>query len=615
MKGGRLQHRSPTAFLSGAFLWAASLMVAFFTIAYGLQQPNQVQVSPRLSVEIWETGSGQVIYSFDEWGGGTFSFNGVTSADNDGNLPFTTHPEGYGVFEIFGGVVEVGPEEFNPRGWVSLFAWMRTTFRWRSISPDPAIVPEGTVLPSSLGFVEFAEAEARVDLEGRGSAMGSVTTPIVAASVEVSGVHHHVQHQDFQREAVIKVVGISSGYGDEAVDVNGLVQCEANNTGNASATAKARTGLIVLAGIPQPLNPDYYPLIDPLGVPEVGDNEYVFHPITNQLIIPVGARICAGFNPDDSLLQWLAPKLSWELSPSLPVPNPEYPLPNGCEGDLIFPQTLDIYGIKWRGLVFWTGQYLPATNGGFGRRQVVMKFNGNFVHAANVEIFFPATAINHPPLGNDEGSGNPPDEGWQFIGNTAAWVIKSPNWFYYYWMAAYWGNFTIRYADSDTSFYYDGDRYVHIGNNAYLSRTLPLFRLVGGIVTYVDALDVKGILRFIVAAEHELAHKRHYEAGIYPQTPDTDGDRLSDDWEMAHGLDPTMKDTTGAYPDDPDGDLDCIADIEAYGKLLTQRDLWRQDWANTGLQKGLPPFNPMPWRYWSSGTNISAFNDLLQAIP
>jgi len=80
---------------------------------------------------------------------------------------------------------------------------------------------------------------------------------------------------------------------------------------------------------------------------------------------------------------------------------------------------------------------------------------------------------------------------------------------------------------------------------------------------------------------------------------------------MAHGLDPTLKDTTGAYPDDPDGDLDCIADIEAYRHLLTKRDIWQQDWADTGLQKGPPPFNPVPWRYWSSGTNVSAFNDLL----
>jgi len=380
-------------------------------------------------------------------------------------------------------------------------------------------------------------------------------------------------------------------------------------------SAYAQTGIVVLADIPQSLNSYYYPPIDPLGVPEVGDNEYVFHPITNQLIIPVGAQVCAGFTPSDDLLQWLAEKFSWELSPSLPVPNPEYPLPNGCEGNLIFPQTLDIYGIKWRGLVFWTGQYLPATNGGFGRRQVVMKFNGNFVHAANVEIFFPATAINHPPLGNDEGSGNPPDEGWQFIGNTAVFVIKSPNWFYYYWMVAYFNDFRIRYANSDTSFYYDGDQYVHIGNTAYQPYTMRCFRLVGGLISFADALSLRGIHTFIYAVEHELAHKRHFEAGIYPQTPDSDGDRLGDAWEIAHGLDPILKDTTGAYPDDPDGDLDCIADIEAYGKLLTQRDLWRQDWADTGLQKGLPPFNPMPWRYWSSGTNISAFNDLLQAIP
>lgn len=156
---------------------------------------------------------------------------------------------------------------------------------------------------------------------------------------------------------------------------------------------------------------------------------------------------------------------------------------------------------------------------------------------------------------------------------------------------------------------------MHIGNNAYLPYTMRLFRLQGGLITWAETLSIKGIHTFIYAVEHELAHKRHYEIGIYPQTPDNDGDGLSDDWEIAHGLNPTLQDSTGAYRGDPDGDLDCIADIEAYGKLLLKENLWKHDWADTGLQKGPPPFNPMPWRYSSSGTNVSAFNDLLKAIP
>lgn len=182
-------------------------------------------------------------------------------------------------------------------------------------------------------------------------------------------------------------------------------------------------------------------------------------------------------------------------------------------------------------------------------------------------------------------------------------------------MVAYFGNFTIRYANSDYCFYYRGDNYVHIGNDAYLIYTIPLFRLQGGFITHVDDLTVKGIHNFIHAVEHELAHKRHYETGIYPQTPDSDGDELSDDWEEAHGLDPTRPDTSGAYGGVSNGDRECIADIEAYGRLLPRRDLWKEDWADTGLQKGSPLFIPMPWRYSSSGTNTSIYSDLLQAIP
>ncbi|MDW8366229.1 MAG: hypothetical protein RMK49_10330, partial [Abditibacteriales bacterium] len=217
---------------------------------------------------------------------------------------------------------------------------------------------------------------------------------------------------------------------------------------------------------------------------------------------------------------------------------------------------------------------MPPNNSSFGRRPLTLQFSGGNVHTANIEVFYPATGYRHPPGG---------PEGWQFIGNTAVWTVPTPNWFYYYWQA-HGQHSAIRYINSDTSIYYDGDSYVHVGRTAYLPFTMRLFQLQGGLIAYVDTLSLRGIHTFVYMAEHELAHKRHYEIRIYPQTPDPDGDRLGSAWEIANNLDPALKDTTGAYPGDPDGDLDCIADIEAYGRLLTREDLWREDWADTGLQ-------------------------------
>ncbi|MFA0762118.1 MAG: hypothetical protein HZLCBSQH_002237 [Candidatus Fervidibacterota bacterium] len=231
-----------------------------------------------------------------------------------------------------------------------------------------------------------------------------------------------------------------------------------------------------------------------------------------------------------------------------------------------------------------------------------MKFNGNFVHAANVEIFFPATTINHPPLGNDEGSGNPPDEGWQFIGNTAAFVITSPNWFYYYWMAASFNDFRIRYANSDYSFYYDGDRCVHIGNDVINGHILA----ADGIrrwETYIPdqpysrtcritAYQVYGIDAYARAVAHELEHKRIYDDyhalieqadqdGVTLDDPndDYDGDGLPNFVEEQIGTDPKRRSTVGLFDDD-----ELLANLAEHN-VFGDKD---KDWSDRGLNKGVP---------------------------
>ncbi len=136
----------------------------------------------------------------------------------------------------------------------------------------------------------------------------------------------------------------------------------------------------------------------------------------------------------------------------------------------------------------------------------------------------------------------------------------------------------------------------------------------------LDFLEVRGIHKFIAILEHELAHRRHAQAGFLVgrfEPGDSDGDGLLDEWERAHCLDPDDPHTTRVTEEynDPDGDSDVVAEIEAYARLLQQKEKWKEDWADSGLQKGNPP-NPFPWKYLSTGTNQPpAGVALLTAIP
>lgn len=571
------------------------------------QQSHQVKIGKYLTIDV---SNGEIQWEVEGSPYGWF----VVNSEGGGSLYFS------GVLTQW-----LEPEGFIPQ-WLILTTLMDVLF---SFKVDPLI--EG--MPENFGFVTFGDvwvgvstvsqqSSARTDGGIREVPSLEVTvvpteSALVAETLEGEIWAHWGDAKVMKGEIVQKELSPSFSHGVELKGATDLDLSAGVNEIDSAGWGDLRVGIVVLSNAKDPDDLSKV-IFDPLGVPEVGDNEFVWSSEEPPwLMIPAGAKVVSGFTPDNDMMQWLTEKIDWDVSPPLPSTG-LYPrvLPNGYEDKSIFPRyQFHVAPLLEGFLLFDTPEYLPATiGGGFGKRQLVMIFNGQPVHTANIEIFFPATATNHPFFG-DMNTGNPPDEGWQFIGNTAVWVVKSPNWFYYYWMVAYFNDFSIRYANSETSFYYNGDQYVHIGNNAYLPYTMRLFRLQGGLITWAETLSIKGIHTFIYAVEHELAHKRHYEIGIYPQTPDNDGDGLSDDWEIAHGLNPTLQDSTGAYRGDPDGDLDCIADIEAYGKLLLKENLWKHDWADTGLQKGPPPFNPMPWRYSSSGTNVSAFNDLLKAIP
>ncbi|WP_146008735.1 hypothetical protein [Fischerella thermalis] len=131
-------------------------------------------------------------------------------------------------------------------------------------------------------------------------------------------------------------------------------------------------------------------------------------------------------------------------------------------------------------------------------------------------------------------------------------------------------------------------------------------------------LHVYGIHRYIATLEHELAHRRHLLDGIlcrpgrYDESRvDSDRDGLDDRWEQDHYLHPCSDFSVDEwYPD-----REVIAYIEGDGKLVNSVNYWEADWADCGLQKGVPR-SPFPWKYVEGsreGLN-SAYNDLLTEI-
>jgi hypothetical protein len=593
----------------------------------------------RLILDFADNGSANVI--IDDYGLGYVLFNEYSYGNNGQISFFLPFGQGKGIFSI-GAFVDGW--EVSER-FASIDAFMITTFRFNFDVPED--IPLEAVIPDSIGFVLFLEGRTNawahgalpVGYPGYASASGSFTTELISASAYISAffpnsppyfdVYDYDPEQGYKRDAVIKTVDITSGQGEYVVEFSGSA-ATMNFNAMSVGSAYVRTGIVVLSGV------------DPLGIPEVGDNEFVWSKGEPPwLWIPALAKVVTGFTPDDYTMQWLAEKIDWHVSPSLPSTGLYVRMyPNGYENTFIFPRNrfedANYEEPRFRYfLIFDMPEFLPATiDGGFGKRQLIMTFNGQPVHAANIEIFFPATATNHPFLFGDKGSGNPPDEGdyFDFVFGRPLWAAKSPNWFYYYWMVAYWGRTDIRLAvNVPGGWYEDGKPYVYVGNDAYLTYSMRLFHIenrsnafgiIKPLITFADTLTIKGIHTFIYTVEHELAHKHHYETGIYPSTDpltDSDGDRLNDYWEEGHFLDPNTRDTADAYNrfgDPTPGDLQCIADIEAYGKLLQKEELWRKDWADTGLQKGSPPpSDKFPWVYGSTNKNYSIYKDLLNAIP
>lgn len=426
---------------------------------------------------------------------------------------------------------------------------------------------------------------------------------------------------------------------------------EPHNSFRLSATSEVYKALIMMR---KRTFLDGSSSLDPLGFPELGENELVFQET------PTGVRletkVSAWFvgapsesfllripNPDGSetviadLVEWYAYKLGWRSNlipfafswnrygydhfPGSPSQNifiwnqatytaarlPDYN-PNSPQ-NLLGPQVMELL-------------FRPTSNSSL------------LAGRARFEVFFPATGYGHPPGGNSE----PPN-------------LAIPNWFYYYWKAM--GSpavvFTNQNPDprlNSLGFYITGRPHVYVRDHIanYTTSDVPLFAIRQGqcpqgtpanVVTQVDTLTVRGIHAFAWTVYHELGHKWSYETnwqvapgvwmpimGTPGRSGDADRDGLLDAWEVAHGLCPYTQHTTNAYrsyqnaerPSDPE----IVADVLAYGALLNAESspsgsLWRRDWSDKGLQYGNPieRFGAFPWRYRSTDRNFSSHPDLL----
>lgn len=236
--------------------------------------------------------------------------------------------------------------------------------------------------------------------------------------------------------------------------------------------------------------------------------------------------------------------------------------------------------------------YLPTNNTDFGRKQLILTFNGQDVHAANIEIFFPATGIRHPPGG---------PEGWAFWGDVAVFPITTPNWFYYYWKAH--PDPIVRYGvrwslmgKNTSSFYIPGHQYVHLSDDVW-EGTVEGER--GCWTTWyitssniVDFEHVRAIDAFVRAVAHEKMHKILWEESQQSGWVDTDGDGVSDTREQAVGFDPTDENTFDLSPEDmpkPEHysfDEELYCSLQEYGKLGDKTKDWADDHGlNYGNQK------------------------------
>ncbi len=407
------------------------------------------------------------------------------------------------------------------------------------------------------------------------------------------------------------------------------------------------TGLMAMCrfpGTPDPTRPglSFQGRLDPLGFPELGENELVFLETSSgvQLNTVAGIQIVGEprqlFNSSQALwpntLRILRndtiSQITWRST---------FPFTMGRVFDGYDrystrnrgQDSVGIYGsyFTWRPM-FFSQSLLPdydpnASFNWFGRHRVEVRVpehpNSNqqvTFGVARFEVFFNALGNRNPAFATN----------------------RVPNWFYYYWKI-FGAPSDVRYTSSPCDprgmahgCYDAGTNTVYIVNDPknYITQNRPLFTLsqrncngynnlllTSSIDNQPDDISIYGIHTFLWTLYHERGHQWMYTTyfqaapGVWRTIAtrssfDQDGDGLDDAWEAMNGLCPYSYDTTGRY-EARGGDKEVVADIYAYNYLLQLQDVWRHDWSNLGLQKGNLEerfgLSSFPWKYHRTGTN------------
>ncbi len=377
---------------------------------------------------------------------------------------------------------------------------------------------------------------------------------------------------------------------------------------------------------------------DPLGVPAIGDNEYAWtETVPAELRIGAAAMVhtWGWANPDTA---WLASEVSFRTEPEIPTDYTKPGILTVARGSLLVAQS-EVDGNMEDGFLVYKSDRLPPRNSDFGKKRVLFASKQGEVDYAEAEVFYPTDGTNHPqggpvskkPVIRECSSELCRREVMPGVfANMCFDVIPSselsPNWLYYY-IQAYsvselrWGGsqlgdhlygITCPFSQDIILFdsaspkrgYLDFPLFVLQNRSDSQGRTRPLITYSG------DRLEmVKGIHKFIAIVEHERTHLDLGRSGVDQfccSDPTNDGDRdgLSDSWEEQHGLDPGTPITAPPFHDS-----EVLAFIRQYGRLLQNKEKWKDDWALDGLQIGIPE-QPFPWKYSTANPRANYLTDI-----
>ena|GEM_PF-2565414 len=123
----------------------------------------------------------------------------------------------------------------------------------------------------------------------------------------------------------------------------------------------------------------------PLGVPAIGENEYVWSSDSPaKLTIPARAYAYTwGWEPD---LGWLVDKTVFRVEPDIPTEDTKPGYKTVAQGRELVAQSLDGQTDSLMDGLVYRSRYLPPKNTDFGNKKVYFEVEGNKVDYADYEI-------------------------------------------------------------------------------------------------------------------------------------------------------------------------------------------------------------------------------------